>query len=644
MSLLTSFNAGVSGLQASQAGINTSAHNLANTKTTGYSRQENILRDTYYNNIRVTSRGIQQIGYGTTVATVRQIRDIFLDKEYRYEVSRQSFYDRQVITAEEIEDILGEMEGVEFQYSMDDIWESLQMLSMDPQSITNRELFISNAESFLKSAIDVYQTLLNYQINLNTEIQSQVDKINSIGEQIYDLNYRIRMAEASGLENANDYRDARNQLMDELAELTYYTYNEDQRGNVLIFIGNAPLVTDVSSYHMGVERIKFEEYNPTTGQYEVTRVSEMYEVVWKDNGYRDVYDMEEAYSTARKTDTGSLLGILTARGNAYANYTDIPVKPEKEDYTNAAGVFDETAYDLAMNKYEDDLKVFNNTTGVSILTRIEAQFDRLIHGIVTMINDAFCPNIEQTLNGVSGVDAKGNTVTLNGKYKILDVVNCPIGTDDPATLGTEVFSRKSVDRYQVITWQSATRAQVYGTDENGNQIPLAQEIENPDGTFTYKLYVYNEEDPDDLNTCYSLMCLEINPKLAEDYALLPVKLNPLLGEQDGYAMQVIEKLLSQWTMEDFAILDPNNETSYSINNYYRFMVTELGAQGDTWKSILANQEKLVEGVEDKRQQVMGVSSEEELVSLLKFQHAYNAASRYITVIDSMLEHLIMRLG
>ena len=96
MSLFTSFNSGVSGLKASQAGMNTAAHNLANTKTTGYTRQQNILRDTYYSNIKVTSHGTQQIGYGTTVAQVRQIRDIFLDKEYRLEVSRGSFYDRHL--------------------------------------------------------------------------------------------------------------------------------------------------------------------------------------------------------------------------------------------------------------------------------------------------------------------------------------------------------------------------------------------------------------------------------------------------------------------------------------------------------------------------------------------------------------------
>lgn len=639
MSLFTSFNAGVSGLQASQAGINTAAHNLANTKTTGYTRQQNILRDTYYNTLKVTSSGAQQIGYGTSVAAVRQIRDIFLDKEYRLEVSRQKFYEEQVTTSEEIEDILGEMEGVEFQNSLQDIWDALQTVSIDPQSIVNRELLISKAQSFVDTAKDVYQTLMDYQVNLNTEIVSQVQAINSIGEQILALNQTISRAEASGVENANDYRDARNQLMDELAEYTYYTYHEDERGNVNIYIGNAPFVTDAKSYHMGVERIKTEEYNPATQTYEVTSVSEMYNVVWRDNGYSDVYDLETSYSAKTMTDTGSLLGILTARGNGIAKYTDIPQKPDKADYTDDAGNFDETGYYLALNAYNDDLKTYNNTTGNSIITKIQAQFDQLIHGLVTMINDAFCPNISQNLTGVSGVDADGNAFTGDGEYKILDVINCAVGTDDDATIGTELFSRKAVDRYQVIT----LTGQVYGTDENGNQIPLAQEVTDANGNISYKLYVYNEEEEDDLNNLYTLMNLEINPKVTEDYALLPVKLNPELGESGGYNTAVFEKILSNWNVK-FAVLDPNNETTYTYAEYYRSMVTELGAQGSTWKSMVDNQEKLTQSVEDKRQQVMGVSTEEELTDLLKYQHAYNAASRYISVIDAMLDHLITRLG
>ena len=220
MSLFTSFNAGVSGLQSSQAGLNTTAHNLANTKTQGYTRQQNINKDTYYQTIKTTTNSTLQVGYGTTIATIRQIRNEFLDKEYRKEVSRQTFYEVQYNTATEIEDILGETEGVEFNDVLSDIWQTVQDLSTNPESITNRKLFITQAESFLEKAQNVYSALKSYQVNLNSRIESQVTSINKIADQIAELNTKISAAEASGLENANDYRDARNLLLDQLAEYT----------------------------------------------------------------------------------------------------------------------------------------------------------------------------------------------------------------------------------------------------------------------------------------------------------------------------------------------------------------------------------------------------------------------------------------
>lgn len=643
MSLMTSFDVGVSGLRVSQQGINTAAHNLSNTKTTGYSRQQNILTDNYYFDYRYTDKSTMQIGLGSTVAEVRQIRDMFLDREVRLETSRGQFYNVQYNTTTEVEDVLGEMEGVEFQFSIQDMWNTLQTFSLNMQNVTNRKLFISESISFLSAAQNVYDSLYDYQVNLNMEIGKQVEEINSIAEKIAKLNLSIAKSEASNLENANDLRDARNQLMDELSGITYYTYHEDSTGKVDIYVQGAPLVNGTRNYSMYTDQVK---YYDDAGN--LTSVSPMYDVRWKDNGYGEVYDLNEASSKKKNTDTGSLLGILKARGNVRAVYTDIPVKPDKEDPKYmVGGVFDSDSYEIDLKQYEDDLYVYNNTIGDSVLTRVESQFDLLVHGIVTLINDAFCPNIEQNLNqAVTGTTSDGTAVTLApGKYKLLDVVNCPVGTDDNVTIGTEVFSRQETDRYQVLILDGPLYKMENGApvlDENGHQIPLTQEFVDENGDTKYKLYVYNEEDPSDPDTLYTLMSLEVNQDLVSDYALLPVKLNPAQRET-GYATEVINGIISQWYKE-FAVLDPNNQTSYPIDEFYRAMITDLGAQGSVWHSKADNQDVMVQGLENQRQQVMGVSTEEELTSLLQFQHAYNAASRYITVIDAMLEHLINRLG
>lgn len=617
MSLFTSFNAGVSGLQSSQAGLNTTAHNLANTKTQGYTRQQNINKDTYYQTIKTTTNSTLQVGYGTTIATIRQIRNEFLDKKYRKEVSRQTFYEVQYNTATEIEDILGETEGVEFNDVLSDIWQTVQDLSTNPESITNRKLFITQAESFLEKAQNVYSALKSYQVNLNSQIESQVTSINKIADQIAELNTKISAAEASGLENANDYRDARNLLLDQLAEYTNYDYYEDSTGQVNVRINNAPLVDESRSYHMACKNIKNQKYDEATGTYTDIESSPMYTVVWEKNGYGEVYDINRAYSQEEETDMGSLLGILTARGKNVGVYTDIVQNP--------------TSYEL---------ENYNNTTGNCLLEKVEAQFDLLIHKIVTAVNDAFAPNVDADLTGVSGTDAKGNAMPALTNAKVLDANNCLVGADDDETIGTEVFTRKGQgSRYTVYT----VNGPVTTTDENGNTITLTKENVAADGTKTYSLYVYNEEDADDKNTLYTLQNLEVNSSLKENYSYLPVKGNPATGNYGTYLRTPYETILASWRKEDTA-LDPNALSKYGADGFYDAMVGNLTTQGSVWKSIMENQTKETESIEDKRQQIAGVSTEEEMTSLLMYQHAYNAASRYITTVDAMLQHLIERLG
>ena len=81
----------------------------------------------------------------------------------------------------------------------------------------------------------------------------------------------------------------------------------------------------------------------------------------------------------------------------------------------------------------------------------------------------------------------------------------------------------------------------------------------------------------------------------------------------------------------------------TFKDYYTNFTGELATKGDELNTISQNQAIMAQNIDDQRQAIMGVSSDEELTNLIKFQHAYNASSRYITVIDQMLEHLLTRL-
>lgn len=632
MGLLTSFNAGVSGLQSSQAGLNTTAHNLANTKAPGYTRQQNINTDMYYQTFRVTDKSMMKIGYGTTISTVRQIRDKFLDDEYRLEAGRQSFYEVQYTTVLEIEDVLGEMEGVEFADAWEDLWDTMQTLSTNPENITKRELFLAESEAFLEKATNVYDSLKRYQINLNTQIQAQVDAINEIADKIVVLNGQIADAEASGMENANDYRDARNLLMDELAKYTPYDAYEEY-GRVTIRVNNAPLVEADRANHMKCEFIEIKEYvpnpnNPSQGEYVTKQGSPMYTVRWERGGLGDVYRLDSTYNETNEADIGSLPGILMARGKRFGYYTDILQKVDENSPAD-----------------QRLLQQYNATIGSSVIQRIEAQLDLMVHKVVTAVNDAFAPNVAvEDENGASRLfDASGNSILANavpvagdltGK-KILDAYHCAVGADDDATVGTEVFTRRTSDRYQKYILNNP----VYMEDADGRRVPVTKD----NGNNTYTLYVYKDEDPDERGSLYTIQNLEINPKLKANYSYLPVMGNPAAGRTGEYDWSAFKNAFETWQVKDVT-LDPNALAKYGVEDYYDVMVASLGTEGKVWKGIVDHQTKMTESIEDRRQQISGVSTGEEMTFMLMYQHAYNASSRYITVIDEMLEHLIERLG
>lgn len=581
--LLASFNAGVSGLHSAQASLNTTSHNLANAHTPGYTRQQVIVTDSFYQNSYGPSNNVMQVGTGNVIVQTRQIRNTFLDARYRLEFGRQGFYEANRDAAIEIEDMLGELEGEQFQTSITDLWGALSSLVEDPSDIVYKDELVSVATLFIDRAKELQDELNTYQTSLNTEVMKQVDSINKLVTEIKDLNKLIKRYEASG-ETANDYRDKRNDCLDELSKYINIEVNEERDGAITIYTEGAFLLDATRQNMLGVE------YESATSQ--------LLKPVWENSG--DFFlDPTLNYSNAQRTDVGSLKGLLVARGNFAAKYTDVPVKPEKENFDT------ERDFDIAMSQYNDQLEVYNDYVGASVVMTVQGQLDSLVHGIVTMINDAFCPNKELTLSD-------GTTI------HILDEEKAMIGDDVNESMGTELFSRRGMARY--------TEMDV--VDENGNSL---------------KVKVYNEEDPSDTYSLYTIGQLVMNDTVLKDSSTIPTMYNKKTGGKDGYAKDEILAIANSF-YNDIGTLDPNSLTSYNVLDYYKEMVGELGVQGGIWNGIISNQEVTVTSVDNERQNVMGVSTDEELSDLIKFQRCYDASSRYITTVAEMLEYLIERLG
>ena len=604
--LLASFNAGVSGLKSAQASLNTTSHNLANAHTPGYTRQQNIVTDSFYQNSLGVHNNMLQVGTGTVIVETRQIRNTFLDARYRLEFGRQGFYEENQKAAIEVIDMLGELEGEQFKVGVHDLWGAFHELSKDPGNIVYKDEMIAAAELFVDRAQVLSRQLNTYQTSLNAEVIKQVNAVNDLVTKIYDLNKLIRRYEAAG-ESANDYRDKRNLYLDELSHYINIETNEEKDGFVTIY-SEGHCLLDISG-----PNFLATAYDPTESKQSLN--SQLLIPVWE-NG--DAFFMEESlkYSNKLQTDVGSLRGLVVARGCYAANYTDTPVKPEREDFEN------QQDYEDAMRVFDEELKEYNDYTGASVIMTIQSQIDILMHEVATRVNNMLCPNTEYELP-VDVTLPDGTVLAAGTKVQVLDEDKAMLGDDADNTMGTELFSRRGVKRYTEI---------VVGTTigEDGEEIPITKKM-------------YNEEIESDLYSLYTVSQLEINPELLQDPSRLPTMFNPNTGADKGYDNDTI-RAIAGISAEKIGALDPNSLATYSGFDFYDQLVVELGVQGSVWSGIVDNQELTVTSVDNERLNVMAVSTEEELSDLIKFQRCYDASSRYITTVAEMLEYLIERLG
>jgi flagellar hook-associated protein 1 FlgK len=576
MSSLSGLYIGVSGLNVSQAALNVTSHNLANVDTKGFVRQQVVQTDFRYVKWGDAFVSSLQQGLGADFAAVKQVRDSFLDQAYRQEIGREAFYKSQYEAINEVEGLFGELEGESFQNTLNEFWISLQELAKEPDSVVARGSLIQTAVTFVERAENISNQLNDYQINLNTRIQDEVDRINEIGKDIKTLNLKIRQYESTGVEKANDLRDQRNNLLDELGEIANITYKENANGIVNVNLEGVPFVTEDHAYRMETVRI--------------SESSKMLKPIWAENGGVDVYNLDRAPSSDKNTDVGSLKGLLLARGYKQANYTDIPVR---ENYET------DNLYNLAVIDY-------NNTINSSVIMTVQAQFDQLIHGITTIVNDVLSPNREVTLSDGT-------------KIKILDEEKAPVGMDSDKTMGEALFNRKSMPRYTE---------------------PEEIQIVNEDGVYeTITARIYNDEIFSDNYSLFTLGEIEVNPNILQNYSYIPLSKNTGSGDFD---IEATKELLAKW-QEPFAVLSPNTLTVNNFNDYYTSFMAEIANRGEQLNTISTNQASMVESINNQRMEVTGVSSDEELTNLIKYQHAYNASARYVNVVSEMLADIINKL-
>src|SRR6056297_3389927 len=248
------------GLVASQKALDVTSHNIANANTEGYTRQ----RLDFSSRQGVTSNKIT-IGSGVDIDKLTQIRDEYLDYQFRGENSVKNELETKSETTTYIENIFGEPSDHGINQSLSDFFVSMEELTNNAQESSYRETVVQNAVKLTDSIRTVATELTEYQKEINGVIDMSVDQVNSILERVHDLNKTIYNYELKGTQ-ANDLRDERNLLIDQLSEYVNIEAFEDSNGKLVV---NAAGTSVVNGTHVKYMEVKSaDQLNPYTGEHD----------------------------------------------------------------------------------------------------------------------------------------------------------------------------------------------------------------------------------------------------------------------------------------------------------------------------------------------------------------------------------------
>ncbi|MBH5320618.1 flagellar hook-associated protein FlgK [Paenibacillus sp. GSMTC-2017] len=233
-------------LFTTQSALNTTGHNIANANTVGYSRQVVNMQATRPIDAIGYSKSAAagQLGTGVEANSITRIRERFLDNQFRNENKSHGNFSVQLDTLSKLEGIVNEPSDTGFRTVISNFWNSWSDLSKNPENADGRKVVMEQTMAMVDAFNYTAKQLTDLKSDLTENVDINVKTVNSLTNNIAQLNEEIRRIEGLG-DHANDLRDQRDLLTDQLSGLvdirvveTGMGYNINMGGIQLVEGGN----------------------------------------------------------------------------------------------------------------------------------------------------------------------------------------------------------------------------------------------------------------------------------------------------------------------------------------------------------------------------------------------------------------------
>ncbi len=595
-----------SGLRAANASLNTTANNISNAETEGYSRQ-NVVQTAAHALRTYTSYGCT--GSGVETVGVERQRDDFYDAKYWNNMKKYGEYSIKQYYCAQIEDYFKDDGKSGFATLFDDIEKSLQEVIKNPSSDSTKRTFLSSAQSLAEYFNNMAGNLNELQKDLNSELKLSVDQINSIAAEISTLNKQINVVELSTGTTANELRDKRTLLIDQLSELVevnvietpvYDTNNPDRETGgtrCLVTIAGGQTLVDGNDY-----KTLFCQARESTEKVNQDDAEGLYDVYWADGSVfslansqlggklKGIYEMrdgnngENFYGKVAGVNVDTA-GVCTMTVSTTAEYLQDITKTTLPS-NGGKIVIGNTEYHFSSWDYEKDAD--GNLTGNYIFTMTEIIPQSRVTSDVKIGNSVDCQGIPYYM-------AQMNEFVRNFAGLVNDILTDGFTSDGQA--GSLMFTANIV------------------TDEG-----------------QYELSDLEEDD-------YYFMTAK-NFAVDTDMLLSPSLLATKGIQSNGVeASDVAEKLLAM-----FSDKETLSFRGGAANEFLECILADMALSANSANTFATTYESLKLTINNQRTSISGVDTDEEAVNLVKFQNGYNLASQVIQTMTEMLDRLITQTG
>jgi flagellar hook-associated protein 1 FlgK len=643
MSLLS---IGKSGLYAAQAALSTTGHNITNSNVAGYSRQV-VVQETSI----AMGGGNGFIGTGTQIAQVKRYSDEFLNAQVRTAQASTSGLEAYEAQVTQIDNLLADTTSG-LSPALQDFFSAVQNLTGDRAGVPSRGALLTSADTLAARFQSMNGRLEEIRKGVNTQITSSVTLVNTYASQIAKLNDEIgKLSSGDNLNLPNDLLDQRDQLIMDLNKQVKATVMPGDNNMLTVSIGNGqPLVVGSDHFELAAMNSATDQTRVTIGYVTGNKISPLPESALSGGALGGVLEFRSKSLDLAQNSLGRIaLGLAQTFNDQHHLGLDANGNPGADFFTMAAAEVTKNVN----NNQTSTTKIAATVSDATQLTTSDYKVDydgsnynvtRLSDNKKTIISP-FPQTAPQTIDGldfsVSGGAAAGDNFlvrpTINGaaslKLALTDVSQvaaaAPIATSVPLTnTGTGKISEGTVDKDYLASPLTAP-VNVKYTGGNLDGLPAGQKVTMTVNGVKTDIAAGNPVPFKDGAT-YTVAGMSFSMTGApQEGDTFTIARNTGVGDTRNAS------LLGD--LQSKNIMDNGSATYQSA---YAHIVSAIG---NKTREVQVNAEASaaqLEQADKAAQNVSGVNLDEEAANLLKYQQAYQAASKIMQVADTIFNSLL----